>query len=311
MNGRIQLLSLIAVGQMLVVGVLWLGQGSLNADAAGPWIELDQSKLTRLEISDGENSAVVVRGEGGWTLEGLPADETKVSDILDKLTKIEAPWPVGTSADALERFEVSEHSYQKRVQAFSDDQAVLDLLLGTSPGYQRVHARKADTSEVFSVALSNYELPASTDGWLDKELLSSENTPANILFSSTDGQSTRLDETEEGWLVNGETADQESANTYANRFKALRVLGLHTVDTMLEPQGTVEIGNPVSMTLEILRETDEGDYVVRDTRFNRSFRLATYTAEQLLMTDLTLQATDEPQNGDIGEAARKDSNTGG
>lgn len=310
MNGRIQLLSLIAVGQMLVMGILWFGQGSLNTES-GPWIELDQSQLTRLEISDGNNSAVVVRDEAGWTLEGLPADEVKVSDTLDKLIRIEAPWPVGTSSDALERFEVSEESYQKRVQAFSGEQVVLDLLLGTSPGYQRVHARKADASEVFSVALSNYELPASIDGWLDKALLSSQDIPADIRLNRKDGETTRLNQSEEGWLVDGEAADQESANTYANRFTSLRVLGLHTVDTTLELQGTVEVGNPVFMTLEILRETDEGDYVVRDKRFNRSFRLATYTAEQLLMTDLSLQATDEPQGGDVGEAGSIDPPIGG
>jgi hypothetical protein len=310
MNGRIQLLSLIAVGQMLVIGILWFGQGSLNTES-GPWIELDQSQLTRLEISDGNNSAVVVRGEAGWTLEGLPADEVKVSDTLDKLIKIEAPWPVGTSSDALERFEVSEETYQKRVQAFSGEQVVLDLLLGTSPGYQRVHARKAGASEVFSVALSNYELPASIDGWLDKALLSSQDIPADIRLNRKDGETTRLNQSEEGWLVNGEAADQESANTYANRFTSLRVLGLHRVDTTLELQGTVEVGNPVFMTLEILRETDEGDYVVRDKRFNRSFRLATYTAEQLLMIDLSLQATDEPQGGDVGEAGSIDPTIGG
>lgn len=305
MNGRVQILSAIAAIQIVVIGIVWLGQGSTN-EAAGAWIELDADALTRLEFSDGENTAIVLRGEDGWALDGLPADENKLSDILDKLAKIEAPWPVGTSTDALERFEVNSDGFQKRVQAFAQDQVVLDLLLGTSPGYQRVHARKAGESEVFSVALSNYELSASTDGWLDKALLSREAMPDSIRLKTADGRTTQLIETDEGWLVDGEAADQESAETYANRFTALRVLGLHTTATSLALKGTIEIGSPVSMTLEIYREPEEGDYVVRDVELDRAFRLATYTAEQLLMTDLSLVADLEPSEPDVEQVRQSD-----
>ena len=91
-------------------------------------------------------------------------------------------------------------------------------------------------------------------------------------------------------MVNDQAADQDSATTYANRLKTMRVLGVYLGDTQLESLGELRVNDEVE--LEILREVDEGEYVLRSPEFDRGFRLSTYIAEQLLMTDVDFAAAE-------------------
>jgi len=65
----------------------------------------------------------------------------------------------------------------------SDGEALAEFYLGTSPGYQRVHARAVDSDDVFSVELSNYELGVKVDSWMDKTLLATEEEPSEVRVS--------------------------------------------------------------------------------------------------------------------------------
>lgn len=315
MNNRIQLLLIIAAVQLLIVGFFLIADGQ-DSDAQGPWISIDREAVASIEIADADESVVLNAGDDGWKVDGLPADEDKITNVLDKLVELEAPWPVATSSDAIERFEVGDDNFQRQVVVSDGDSPPLDLYLGTSPGYQRVHARKASESDVFSVALSNYELPTNTDGWLDKALLTVSGDPMRIAAKVADSE-TVLVKGDEGWLVNGSAADQDAATTYANRFKTMRVLGIYGGDKALVSQGVIRIGEPAELELEILREAaaeetiedlrekeveeeteeeaaeQEGEYVVRSPAFDRTFRLSTYIAEQLLMTDVDFTAAQE------------------
>ena len=296
MNSRIPLLAIIAVVQVLIVGGFLLSSDQGDAEGSA-WFSLEPSAVTSLAVSDQDESITLTLSDSGWFIEGLPADEEKISNLLSKLAGLEAPWPVATTSDAIDRFEVSEDNFQRRVlvkgsksgnaadEASDDGEALLDLLLGTSPGYQRVHARLADAAEVYSVALSNFELPANVDGWLDKALLTVTDDVTHIELGDV-----ALRKGDEGWLVNGEAANQESAATYANRLKTMRVLGVYFGDTQLESLGKLRVNDEVE--LEILREVDEGEYVLRSPEFDRGFRLSTYIAEQLLMTDVDFAAVE-------------------
>ena len=284
MNTRLQLLAIIAVVQILIVGFLLIFSGQGTTDDAA-WISLEGDVVTTIEVSDVDEAITLNQTPQGWMIDGLPAEKEKISNLLDKLVDLEAPWPVATTSDAIERFEVAEENFQRRLVLKNGDEIVLDLLLGTSPGYQRVHARRAGDSEVYSVALSNFELPANVDGWLDKALLTVEDEVAQVSLGET-----LLEKTDEGWLVNAQAANQDVATTYANRFGTMRVLGVYVGDKELTTLGTIEINNDIR--LEIQREVEEGDYVVRSPEFDRGFRLSTYIAEQLLMTDVDFAVTD-------------------
>ena len=283
MNDRLQLLAIIAIVQILIVGffLMFGGQGKVDE---GAWISFESDVVTSIEVADEDEAITVNQTPQGWMIDGLPAEEEKISNLLDKLIGLDAPWPVATTSDAIQRFEVTEENFQRRLVLKNGNEIILDLLLGTSPGYQRVHARRAGDSEVYSVALSNFELPANVDGWLDKALLTVEDEVSQVSLGET-----VLEKSGEGWLVNAQVANQDVATTYANRFGTMRVLGVYGGDKELTALGTIEINKDIR--LEIQREIEEGEYIVRSPKFDRDFRLSTYIAEQLLMTDVDFSVT--------------------
>jgi len=295
MNNRIPLLTGLLALQLVLIGVFWIAQGSTTSEE-GPWIALDDERVDRIEVSDRGSVVKVAKDNDDWMVDDYPADERKIVDILEKLVGLKAPWPVATSRDALQRFEVDEAAFQRRLRVYEGKEVRLDLYLGTSPGYQRVHARKGEDDEVYSVALSNYELPVNVDGWLDKALLASEDSPTKVAARFSDGRETVLRQQAEGWLVDDEAANQAEAQTYTDRFKTLRVIGVYTSDRTLTQLATIKLGDPVTQALEILREGEDGDYVVRNAGEATGFKVATYIAEQLLMTDADLAAKNEEES---------------
>ncbi len=285
MNSRIQLLVAIAIAQVVIVALLLLTSGPADEDK-GPWIMLEQADITRIDMSDGENTVSMSKQGGEWEIAGLPANEEKIAGTLTKLAELEAPWPVATSPDALTRFEVSEENHQRRISIYAGEETVLELLLGTSPGYQRVHARKAEDGSIYSVALSNYDLPADVNGWMDKALFAMDEIASKIMVDLSDGSKTILTKGDEGWHMGGEAIDQDVATTYANRFKTFRVSGVYRGDKELERQGLITLGDPVMLAFEIFREVDDGEYVIQVAGYSEAFAVSPYTAEQILMTDI-------------------------
>ncbi len=307
MNSKIGLLSALLVFQLVLVAIA-LTAPLGDSEAPGQLLEFAVDDVDRLTVSDGTSTVEVALEDGLWQVAGVPADADKVADILDKLAAIEAPWPVATSAGSAARFEVSEADYQRHVSVFAAGDTVAELYLGTSPGYQRVHARRADSDEVFSVALSNYEIGVSTDNWVDKAVLAMAAAPTSIELTKPDGSVETLRNGDEGWLYNGAAANQDEAATYANRFTTLRVLGLVDEDAAVGNDGPSERGRivaanaDVQTTLIISRQSEEDDYLVTTPDGAITYRLATYIAEQLLMADSNFSVQDaaaeevEPQD---------------
>lgn len=295
MNSKIVLLAGLGVAQLVLIAALFFASGPQQRNEA-PLLDLDLAAVTSLVISDGDDEVQVDKRADGWLVAGVPADTDKVTRILDKLANASATWPVSTSSSSAERFEVSAQSYQRRIRVAGESGQLAELFLGTSPSYQRVHARETSSDDVYSIALSNYELGVKIDDWLDKGLLATKDVPTQIelklLGLDEPGQQT-LSRGEEGWLFNGVAADTGVAQTYANRFTTLRVLGLAEAAVQTSEVARLSIGYDDNKTIFVIStelDSEDGDYFI--SRQNESdqtvinYRLASYTAEQLLMTDV-------------------------
>ena len=183
MNGRVGLLVALLVVQVLVIGTLWLIQRG-GEPAAQKLLDFAPEQITRIEIDErgesGDASVSLQRQAAGWTVDDHPVDGEKLTQLLDKLSSLDGPWPVATTAAARDRFEVTEETYQKRVRLLADEAAVATLLLGTSPGFKRIHARRLGDDEVYSVALTSLDLPTRAEDWLDKSLLAADSGGVGI-----------------------------------------------------------------------------------------------------------------------------------
>ncbi len=303
MNGRIGLLGGLLAAQAAIIAGLLLASG-MESDAGAPQLlSFDPAKVTKLRVSGEEGAVQLIRDGEDWRLaqgserDGLPADGGKISELLADLSDLDAPWPVATSDDSAQRFEVTEDNHQRRLVIEDGDGSVADLLLGTSPGYRRVHARVSGQSDVYSIDFSNFEAPADADQWLDKALLAAQGEVSSVVLEDA----WRLERLDGEWRIDGAPADAEAANDLVRRFTGLRVLGTSDAadgadgdgDGPSEPAGVfVVTDEDGEHRLALLHEAEEDDYSLTSNRVPGRFELATYIAEQMLTDPADLRAED-------------------
>ncbi len=295
MKDRLGLLGAVLVVQLLVVAALVIDDALGSAQTAPSLLSFDPDEVVKFNVSTLEDSVQLLKGEQGWHLDDdLPADDAKVGEVLDKLANVSAPWPVATSSDSAERFEVTETNFQRRLVLESADDTLADLMLGTSPGYRRVHVRAGGADEVYSVDFSNYEVPVDIDQWLDKTLLQASGPISGLTLEA----SWQLTNDDEGWLIDGVAADQEEASDLIDRFADLRVLGVG--EAAGELKGTFIVTDAMGEhRLQMYHEAEEDDYSVASDRIPGRFEIATYIAEQMLVesSELLVDVADDDASG--------------
>ncbi|MFW6093778.1 MAG: DUF4340 domain-containing protein [Pseudomonadota bacterium] len=318
MNGRITTLSALLALQLVVIAALLAGVGvgggvGGGGGAGGPVLTFEPSAVDTVRIS-GEGNAVALRRQGdGWILgNGQPADDARVRDTLERLAALRGAWPVATSADAGERFEVAPETHRRHLVLGAGDETVAELYLGTSPGYQQVHARPAGDTAIYSVELANYQLPADPDVWLDATLLRPRGTITRV---SRNG-AWQLERDEAGWLLGEAAAAQDAARGLVGHLKELRVNGM--ADEPADgaaPVAQFDIADAEgTLTLSLYQDdSEEGAYRVASNRRDGHFSLARHAAEALLLaredlepptgTDTAAESADETAEAAAAEAS--------
>lgn len=305
MNSRIGLLAALLVIQLVLVGVaIFAGGGN---DGATPLLELESKAVTGVTISaSDEDSVVLTRTADGWRVGELPADADKITDVIDKLSGGTASWPVATSEDSQERFEVTEEKHQRRVDFQDGDDVLATVYLGTSPGYRRVHARRDGEDAIYSIDFAVHELPTSVDDWLDKRLFASDSIRRIEL---PEGHVLEQAGDDAGWTLDGAATDPEAVKRYLERFERLSVLGLYNPDDGVSkhdgavqnegasqdegasPDEAAALGEASIVRVDTadgsrqltFRFNESGDeYVLTGDRYPGEFRVASYVAEQIL-----------------------------
>lgn len=281
MSGRIPLLAGILVVQLILVGLVSIR--STGGESVEPFLAVEPDSVTGLTITDSEGGEVTLsRTQSGWQLaDGLPADSSKVDEVISALAGETVSWPVATSASSQERFEVTEEHHQRRVVFEVDGEVTGEVYLGTSPGFRRVHARAADSEAVYSIDFAVHQVPVKVDDWLDKNLLRTEEISEVTL---SDGW--RLTRDEEGeWLLDGSPADQEAARRVIDRLEGLSVLGLYDGDeeALSEPRSIDLVDAEGGHRLTIRHDENEDEYVLTSDGQEGAFNVAAYIAEQILI----------------------------
>jgi|TARA_Y100000294_G_scaffold168910_1_gene179500 hypothetical protein len=282
-------MSVLLAAQVLLVAGLMTRDALSGTSTAPDFVSFDPVIVDGLSVVAGEDSVRLTRDGEAWRLDdAYPADNARIGEVLEKLAGLSAPWPVATSADTAVRFEVADDNFQRRLTLSSDDEVLADILLGTSPGYRRVHARRSGTDEVYSVNLSNHELPADAGQWLDKGLLAST---GDVTKLSREGEWT-LAAAEGGWLIDTDSADDEAADKLVGRFEDLRVLDIAA------PEGEWEAKSVFTVTddrgdyrVAVFHDAQEDDYSFESERLEGRFTVATYVAEQMIVDRDTLLGT--------------------
>ena len=237
MNRMIKLLGGLLVVQLLIAGwIFWPQQQTLQNDAQTSVVSIDADSIQRLVISDLKNSTVIQRSDSNWVLPEyhyLPAEESKLTALLQQLPSLPQGWPVAQTEAAALRFEVAASNYQRKLEWIAGDEIVATLYLGTSPGFRKVHARRADSNEIYAITFNAFDAPAQQGQWFDQTLLQLEN------IDRVEGLDYALERNATGW--------QSDAGTQAN---------VVAVDALINGLESLVASGVVSLeTATILRET--------------------------------------------------------
>ena len=271
----------IALGaQLLLVALVW-GLQTGGGEEPEAFLGFDADAADSLSVGDGGQTVTVTRADGAWTVAGgLPADANKVDRVLDKLADADGGWPVATSESAMTRFEVTEDEHQRHIVVGAGDETLADVYLGTSPSYQRVHARHASGGPVYAIDFSNYEAGAEVSDWLRKSLLQPDGALRSVARVGEAGWT--LTSTDDGWSAEDVTVDQDEAAEYTARFTGLNVLGIVDVELPGDPTARFVLTDDVGAhELSLFHLEEEDDYVATSNRHAGQFEIAKYVAERL------------------------------
>ncbi|WP_406828328.1 DUF4340 domain-containing protein [Microbulbifer sp. ARAS458-1] len=301
-NLQMALSGVLALQLVLAAGLFWESSSRQQAQTQQTQlVQAETDALQRLEIVGDDQSVALVRKDGQWQLpelHNLPVNSDKLDTLLEKLTALKSNWPIATSNSARERFEVAENKFRKHVKLYTAEgnDPALELFVGTSPGFRKVHVRRAGDDAIYAVALNSFDLPSTADSWLDKTLLAAGD------LTRIQGPDYTLEKGEDGWAFsadNGEetpAVDPGKARELAAALEKLRIT--KAVDEAPEVEATefvVRSGDDERRYH--FASADDKYYVRRDDR-DQFFEIAKYDFDRVMdkrHQDLVLIERDEEE----------------
>ncbi|NIP14734.1 MAG: DUF4340 domain-containing protein [Pseudomonadales bacterium] len=291
MSSRIGWLAALLAIQLVVTGALLLVDARGAGSTSPGFLEVAADSVDRLVVSGEGTVLEFTRSGERWSLgSGVAADAEKIGEVVEKLAEIDPGWPVAATEASRDRFRVTGDDHERRVALFAGESQLAEIYLGTSPGFRRIHARRADADEVYSIDFAVYELPLSDSDWLDKDLLGADGEIAGI----TREEHWSVERGAEGWLLTsvppmedarpGASADQDAAERLVERVGDLRVTGFAPEGPAYQPAAAFNVTDESgSYGLRIFRDPDNDEYAVESDRHPGRFGLAAYVAEQLVL----------------------------
>lgn len=296
----------LALQCLLATALLWAGRPVDDSATQQPFLSLTPAAIDRIVIAEGDQTTTLVRQDGEWQLPelaDLPAQQTKVTELLSKLEALRTGWPVTRSSTSHERFQVAADNHQRHITLYQGETTAGELFVGSSPGLRQVHLRRAGEDEVYTGELPTHEVPAKPDQWLDKQLL------AAGTVDSVKGPGYHLHKQDEGWAFTDKpdavAADDavaaEKVRQLASGLEGLRVTGV--VDAIPENAETIvlEVSAGDSQWQYTFAEAEGKHYVSRDDH-KPAFTLSSYYFDRVANLDsATLTAPEADQTGETAQ----------
>ena len=282
-----QLLTGVLAAQLLLAGaLLWQSNDAADFVSSSQLVSLDAKEVDALIIDGVENdgkSVMLRRTTKGWEMAGdpaYPADTVKVEGIIDTLASLSPGLPVATTESAQEQLEVADTVFQRRLRVEQGDQQVADLYLGSSPGFRKAHLRKAGEQAIYAARINVFDLPLSSDDWLDKQLL------AYDTVDRLRGPGIELSREGDAWRIVEPAAQADThevvidqINSIIGALQGLRVTGIVDTDTNASESATVE-------------PDQESETDLADAASNEALELTVGSGDKALVLNLKRQGED-------------------
>ncbi len=299
MSRRNMWLGVVLLVQILLVALVYWPGG-----AAGPAAKLlpgfNADAVSGIEISDNNDNRVeLVKEATVWQVRLkdkslYPADGNKVEKLLSKIGAITTDRMVSSAAAARRRLEVAEDRFNRRLVIRKGGEEEIEIFLGTSPGFRKVHVRRGDSDAIFLARdLATWEVAAGQGSWWQRRYLDYD--PAGALSvslkNSHGGFTVSRADTGSPWQAEGgRELDREKVASLLDDLCRLTITDL-VVDKSFTPGGdpvatlTIE-GKDGKKTLSVWKpEKKDGDYTVKLKSSSHYARAANYALDRLLSAD--------------------------
>ncbi len=299
MNHVGKTLLLILLIQCGIVAALFWPQGpARQAMEPQALVSVQPSAIDEIRISDVPQMEAVLRRSGQrWILpelNDLPADPRSVQQLIDGLTGSRTGWPIAKSAAARQRFQVADYHHQRSVTLRTESGEATTIYLGTSPGYRKVHARNAASSEIYSLTFNVFDAPGNNAAWIDRKLLQIR-LPLRI---SADQYS--IHRTQGDWLTaTGAIPDERELAALLSALRSLQVDGVASEAqqdalALVEAQLLLEIE---SMTGDINLGffTLDAEHFVSSSEYPFFFKLSAFDFDRFTGIDFALLSVSGPK----------------
>lgn len=298
MSKTIQYLALALIAQALILATVLFTKNQGTEVESISLLDFEVSAVDSLIIGDGSGELEIQKQDGQWSLPGyggLSVKTEKVNEVLDELAKLKTNWPVASSDEAADRFEVTVSNAQKSIKLKSGDEIVAKLYLGTSPGFRKVHTRAADDKNIYALEFSQYRISTKGEDWFDKNLLSYSGTINSVQVGDT-----TLTRDNENWQVSTldtETVDSTKVENWIKNLGTLQVSKLVTgneKDKLLVTDVNLEIQVDGDKGLALYKLWQKDDkYFIKRSEDQSLFEIATYQAKKYFELDLASFAIDD------------------
>jgi hypothetical protein len=138
-------------------------------------LDLPAAQVAEIDLAGPADAHLTLKKTAdGWIMPdhfAAVVDAGKVSQLLTTLDGMSRPWPVATSSDAEKRFQVEDKNFERKLVFRTKDKVLATLLLGSSPGFRKVHARLSGETNVYDIPFSTYQASCKPEDWIDHELL--------------------------------------------------------------------------------------------------------------------------------------------
>lgn len=289
--------------QVIIIALLLVSKsGGVQSPEA--FLEFELASVDRFVIASTDETIELSKEGEQWVLpDGNPADGEKVDRVIGKLADSGADWPVAKTQSAAKRFEVTDSTFQKHISIYSGKDMLVDVYLGTSPTFRKVHARLSKRNEIYSIEFSNYEAGTSPSSWLDKTLLQ----PSGSIQSFERVGAYKLVQDDGSWTTEVEAElDESKVRSYMDRFESLTVFELSD-NELADATSTTEFvieDDDGAFLLTIYHFETANDWVAVSDRRRSQYGVASYIGSELvkdladLIPDEDLESDSEDESAD-------------
>ncbi len=258
-------------------------RSAVNEQFNQPVMDIIATSVDRISLDDGKGKACVLsRVNDQWQLDNyhkMPADQSKVKSVLDKLEKDKSGWPVATTESSRLRFKVADNDYRKKL-VLSSNAGDKTLYLGVSPGFRQLNVRRQDEEQVYSVKLNDYDFPLKDIDWMDKTLLQpaadiNSITAADFSLSKLNGKWT---------LENSDKAvDSKEVNKITGTLSRLRVQSVEEKAATTDAYQIALKANDKEYQYKLFKAED--NYYIRRNDFDVAFKISQSDYDSLTVAD--------------------------